>query len=398
MKKIDQLRLDFPIFTHRFDPGDYIYFDTAATAQMPKVVVDEIISYYLEYKSNVDRGLYLFAEKTTQAYEHARKKVADFIGAQPAEIIFTSGATDSINRVVYLWAQHHLHAGDEIIISQIEHHANFLPWQQLAQEKKLILTTIPIDTQGVMDLSIYYAALSSRTKLVAIVHTSNVSGATNDIELIAAAAHQVGAKILVDASQSIAHQKVDVIKLDADFLVFSGHKLYGPTGIGCLFMKKSLQHSCIPFQFGGSMVYSAGFQESFWKNPPYCFEAGTPAIAQAIGLAAAIDYVNQNIDWVALHQHEQSLVAHAVDGILQSGSILISSPTAGHLITFYHPSFHAHDIAMYLDSYNIAVRAGNHCAQPYHDKIGIDATVRVSFGLYNRSDEVEMFIDAMKRL
>jgi len=398
MKKLELLRADFPIFQQKIDGKPYIYFDSAATAQMPSVVMDAMVEYYQQYKANVDRGLYAFAEKTTLHYEQARAIVAKFIHAQVSEIIFTSGTTEGINMVAKIWAAHNLTSGDEIIISQVEHHSNFLPWQYLAEEKNIVLTIIPVDQDGQMDLRLYYAALSEKTKLVAIFHVSNVLGTTNDIPSIAAAAHQVGAKVLVDAAQSIAHQSIDVEQLDCDFLVFSGHKLYGPTGIGCLFLKKSIQKECYPYKFGGSMVYSAGYDESYWKNPPYCFEAGTPPIAQAIGLAAAIQYLYENISFSKLIEHEHALALRAAQGLKALGFHLLQSAGSGHIVTFYHASIHSHDIAMYLDSHGIAVRAGNHCVQPYHEKLKIDATVRISFGVYNTMAEVEQFLMVMQSL
>ncbi|MGZ6250636.1 MAG: aminotransferase class V-fold PLP-dependent enzyme [Candidatus Chromulinivorax sp.] len=403
MKNLEKLRLDFPIFDQKVHGHPFIYFDSGATAQMPRVVVDAMSDYYLSYKSNVDRGLYDFAEKTTAAYEQARKTIAGFIHALPQELIFTSGCTQAINMVAYIWAMHNLCAGDEIIISQAEHHANFLPWQQLAVKKNIVLTILPIDkTTGQIDMHLYYAALSSRTKLVAIFHTSNILGSTNDISLISAAAHQVGAKVLVDAAQSIAHKNINVVELGCDFLVFSGHKLYGPTGIGCLFIKKEIQAECQPYLFGGSMVYSAGYEESFWKNAPYCFEAGTPPVAQAIGLAAAVNYVQEYVDFQKTAFLEQTLVRLAAQGLQQLGFTVISSfqesAYATHMVTFYDEQIHAHDIAMYLNSYGIAVRAGNHCVQPYHEKLGLESTVRISFAFYNTLSEVEHFLAVMQDL
>ena len=398
MKNLEKLRLDFPILNEKSNDHPLIYFDNAATAHMPIVVLDQITAYYTTYKSNVDRGLYSFAEKTTARYEQARTDIAEFIGAQAVELVFTSGTTDGINLVARIWAVHNLKAGDEIIVSQIEHHSNFLPWQQLAEEKNLILTIVPVDEDGFLEMKTYYAALSDKTKLVAIIHTSNVLGTTNDIQLIAAAAHQVGAKVLVDAAQSIAHQKINVIDLDCDFLVFSGHKIYGPTGIGCLFIKKDVQSQCHPHKFGGSMVYSAGYYESYWKNAPYCFEAGTPPIAQAIGLGAAVTYLKEKVDFNLAAEHEHVLVTRATTGLQDLGFHIVSSVLSGHLVTFYDRDIHGHDIAMYLDSYGIAVRAGNHCVQPYHEKLQLDSTVRVSFAFYNTITEVEKFLEVMASL
>ncbi|MBV8660949.1 MAG: aminotransferase class V-fold PLP-dependent enzyme [Candidatus Dependentiae bacterium] len=400
MKNLEKLRLDFPILQQKVHDHPLIYFDSAATAQMPHIAMDEILEYYATYKSNVDRGLYSFAEKTTLHYEQARTAIAEFIGAQSTELVFTSGATDGINMVARIWAAHNVQAGDEIIISQAEHHSNFLPWQHLAQEKNCILTILPIDESGLLDMKTYYAALSEKTKLVAIFHTSNILGTTNDIGSIVAAAHQVGAKVLVDAAQSVAHKKIDVVDLGCDFLVFSGHKLYGPTGIGCLFIKKAIHEQCYPHKFGGSMVYSAGYDESFWKNAPYCFEAGTPPIAQAIGLGAVVKYLNENVDFAITAQHENALVARAAAGLQELGFHLLHPIDSGHhhLITFYDTTVHGHDIAMYLDSYGIAVRAGNHCVQPYHEKLELESTVRVSFAFYNTMAEVERFLEVMALL
>lgn len=398
MKHLEKLRLDFPIFDQKIDDYPVIYFDSGATAQVPSVVIQAITDYYQNYKSNVDRGLYSFAEKTTLQYEQARATIAQFIGAQSCELVFTGGTTHGINMVARIWAAHNLQPGDEIIISQAEHHSNFLPWQQLAEEKNLVLTILPIDESGHLDMKIYYATLSEKTKLVSIFHTSNILGTTNDIELIVAAAHQVGAKVLVDAAQSISHKKIDVMQLGCDFLVFSAHKLYGPTGVGALFIKKSVQQECYPYTFGGSMVYSAGYDESFWKNAPYCFEAGTPPIAQVIGLAAAVNYLNMYVDFAAVAVHEDVLVAALYTGLQDLGFSFLSSSKTGHIVTFYHEQIHAHDIAMFLNSYGIAVRAGNHCVQPYHEKLGIESTVRVSFGFYNTMAEVERFLEVISQL
>lgn len=398
MKNLAQLRLDFPIFDQKINNYPLIYFDSAATAQVPSVVIDAISSFYTTYKSNVDRGLYTFAEETTANYEQARQSIAEFIQALPEEIIFTSGTTDGINMVAAMWAAHTLQQGDEIIISQVEHHSNLLPWQQLALQKKLLLTILPIDQTGHLDMRAYFAALSSKTKLVAIVHTSNILGTTNDIATIVAAAHQVGAKVLVDAAQSIAHQKINVAELGCDFLVFSGHKLFGPTGVGCLFIKKNIQKECLPHRFGGSMVYSAGYNESYWKNPPYCFEAGTPPIAQAIGLGAAVNYVKDNVDFSITKEHEEALAVMAAAGLQELGFHLLQPTGSGHIVTFYDEEIHAHDIAAYLSSYGIAVRAGNHCVQPFHEKKNIESTVRLSFAFYNTVSEVQFFLDVMKAL
>lgn len=402
MTKLIHLRDDFPILQQQVNGHPFVYFDSAATAQVPDVVVDAMSSFYEMYKANVDRGIYSFAEIATTQYENARASVASFVGADSSEIIFTAGTTAGINLVVSIWAEHALQQGDEIIISEVEHHSNLLPWQQLAQRKNLILKIIPVNAAGHLDFGRYQAALSEKTKLVAVVHTSNILGTTNDISFISAAAHQVGAKVLVDAAQSIAHQRIDVVDLGCDFLVFSGHKLFGPTGIGCLYIARSMQEACNPAVFGGSMVFSAGYEESFWKNVPYCFEAGTPPIAQAIGLHAAIEYLQDHVDFTISAMHETQLARHLAQGLQAMGMHLVS-PVAGngghnHLVTFYHDEIHAHDIAMFLDSYGIAVRAGNHCVQPYHEKRGIESTIRASFAFYNTLQEVEYMLEVLKDL
>ena len=398
MKELEKTRIDFPIFDQKVNGQSFIYFDSAATAQMPFASIDAISSFYETYKSNVDRGIYSFAEAATEHYERARTTVAEFIGAQPEEVIFNSGTTAGINMVSQIWAQDHIKAGDEIIVSEVEHHSNFLPWQHLAQSKGAHLIIIPVDDQGFFDLNKYYKVLSDRTKLVAINQTSNILGTTNDIASIVATAKGVGAKVLVDAAQSIAHKEINVKELDCDFLVFSGHKLFGPTGIGCLFIKKSVQAECKPQVFGGSMVYSAGYEDSFWKNAPYCFEAGTPPIAQAIGLHAAIEYLQSNVNFSLAQKHEAHLVEIARNGLEKLGFKLLSPAGSDHLVTFYDEDVHAHDIAMFLNTYGIAVRAGNHCVQPYHEKRGVESTIRASFAFYNTVEEVENFLKIMETL
>jgi len=400
MKKlVDTLRLDFPIFQQQSPNGKpWIYFDSAATAQMPMAVMQAMTDYYLQYKANIDRGVYGVAEKATSQYEQGRSTIAQFICAASDEIIFTQGATDGINTVAAIWANIYCVAGDEIMVSQVEHHSNFLVWQRLAQEKKLRLTILPVMQDGRLDIDFYNNALSVKTKLVAITHASNIFGTINDIRSITIAAHQVGAKVLVDAAQSIVHQSIDVQKLGCDFLVFSGHKLYGPTGVGILFIKKEIMKQCVPYTFGGGMVVSAGYERSVWKDAPYCFEAGTPPIAQVIGLAASVTYLQNNVDFSVSYIYEQSLALQASQGLQKLGYHLLQSQTPSHIVTFYSNNVHAHDIAQYLSFYGIAVRAGNHCVQPYHEKLGIQATVRLSFAFYNTADEVAMFLHVMQGL
>lgn len=397
------LKKQFPIFSQKVHGYPFTYFDSAAIAQMPQSVLDAIVAYYATYKSNVGRGIYLFAEQATQAYEQAREKIAKFIGAQKHQIVFTSGATDSINLVAQAWALHNLQEGDEILVSAVEHHSNFLPWQQLALDKKLVLKIVPVTQEGIIDFEVFKKYLSSKTKLVCLVHSSNLFGNTNDVVKLTQLAHGVGAKVLIDAAQSVAHQKIDVVKIGCDFLVFSGHKLFGPTGIGILYVAEALILQMYPVCFGGGMVFSVGQKDSKFKDFPYSFEAGTPHIAGVIGLGAAVDFVSQNIDFDQLAEHESSLVRALCHELAKIDDIkilsFIPSPKQhAHVVTFYSKTHHAHDIAAHLDQFGIAVRAGHHCVQLFHQECGINASVRVSFSLYNTIQEVEFFMKVLKKM
>ena len=400
----EKIRSFFPILTSVVHDHPFIFFDSAATAQMPEPVLEEIVKYYQEYKSNVGRGLYEFAELATHMFETARAKVARFIGAKKEEIVFTSGATAGINLVAQIWAQCHIGAGDEIVISEVEHNANFIPWQQLAQRKGAKLKIVPLTDQGVLDLVALQQMVSEKTKLVAVTHQSNILGTSNDIASIVKIAHSVDAKVLVDAAQSIAHQKIDVAQLDCDFLVFSGHKLYGPTGIGVLFIKQKLCQECMLQNFGGGAVLEVTYDQINFKPFPYCLEPGTQAIAQVIGLGAAVDFVQQNIDFAQAQEHETALVRRLATGIQEIPGIKLLSPIPGqgshnNLVTFTTDKCHAYDVAEYLDLHGIAVRAGFHCVQPYHDRHakGI-SSVRVSISVYNTQDQVDYLIECLKQL
>lgn len=398
------LRKKFPVFLQKIHGYPFVYFDNASTSQMPQIVVDAIVDYYTTYKANVGRGIYTFAEKATAAYENARELVANFIGARSKNIVFTSGATDSINVVALAWVTHQLQPGDEILVSAIEHHSNFLPWQQIALEKQLNLKIMPVTGQGIVDIDVFKSFLSPKTKLVAMVHTSNVLGSTQDVTLMTELAHAVGAKVLVDASQSIAHMSLDVSKIGCDFLVFSGHKLFGPTGVGVLYVHDSVIPQMSIVSFGGGMVFSVSETKSEYKEFPWCFEAGTPHIAGVIGLGAAIQFIKKEIDFDALAYHETKLVQNLIEGLIAIGGFEIISFVPKrleqhvHLVTFYHKTIHGHDIAAYLDQYGIAVRAGHHCVQLYHQNCGINASVRVSFSAYNSISEVQFLLNCLKKL
>src|SRR3990167_3637843 len=359
---IVEFRNLFPAFKIYVHDHPLVYFDSAATAQMPQMVLDEMIDYYQNYKSNVGRGLYAFAEHATKKFEQSRRKVANFINAKKEEIIFTQGSTAGINLVAQMWAQHHLQAGDEIIVSELEHNANFIPWQQLAKDRGLILTRVPLSAQGIVDPQALQTYLSGKTKLVAITHQSNILGTSNDVAAIARAVHAVGAKVLVDGAQSIAHHKIDVRDLDCDLFVFSGHKLFGPTGVGVLFVKRELFDACKLVNFGGGAVYSVTPEHTDFKMPPHCFEPGTQAIAEVIGLGAAIDFVQKYIDFEKIAEHETALVCKLARALQNMPGITLLSPIplAGqhnNLVTFTVQNLHAYDVACFLDEYGIAVRA-----------------------------------------
>ncbi len=398
-----QVRSFFPILNSVVNGYPLIFFDSAATAQMPQSVLQEMVKYYQEYKSNAGRGLYAFAEQTTHAFESVRVKVAHFIKAKKEEIVFTSGATAGINLVAQIWAQHHIQAGDEIIISEVEHNANFIPWQQLAHQKGAILKIVPLADRGVLSLEELQNLVSEKTKLVAVTHQSNILGTSNDIESIVKIAHSVGAKVLVDAAQSIAHQKIDVTKLDCDFLVFSGHKLYGPTGVGVLFIKEELHDQSILQNFGGGAVLEVTHEHTNFKAFPYCLEPGTQPIAEVIGLGAAIDFMQKNIAFEQAQKYETNLVRHLATEISKISEIKLLSPIPlptehNNLVTFTTNRCHAYDVAEFLDQYGIAVRAGYHCTQPYHDQHaeGI-ASVRVSISAYNTQQEVDFLIECLRK-
>lgn len=394
------IRSDFPFITGK---QPIIYLDTAATSQKPRAVIDAIADSYAFYTAPVHRGVYALAEQVTQKYEDARATVAHFINAHVDEVIFTSGTTHGINFVAYAWADKHLQEGDEVIVTYLEHHANLVPWIRLAQQKKLVLKYVKLTVSGTLDYEHYLTLLTHRTKLVACTHTSNVLGCTVDVAFITAHAHAVGALVLVDAAQSIAHRTVDVRALDADFLVFSGHKMLGPTGIGVLYIKSSLHELIEPYQVGGGMVYHVQEHAASWAKSPRKYEAGTPPIIQVLGLAAAIDYITNAFVFDELSAYEGLLCKQLIESIESIPGLSIMGPldelmSSGHMVSFYTRHMHAHDIAAYLNNYGIAVRAGNQCTQPLHTFLGITASVRISFYAYNTSEEVDKLSYALTKL
>jgi len=397
------LRKDFPIFKQKINGHPLIYFDNAATSQKPQTVIDALSRFYLEQNNNIHRSVYAFGEQATTLYEDARASVADFINAQTDEVVFTKGTTEGINFIASTWATQHLKKGDEILLTEMEHHSNLVPWQQLAHTHGVQLKFIPVLPDGTLDLKKLPQLITKKTKLVAVVHVSNALGTRNDIETIIQAAQAAGARVLIDAAQSAPHQKIDVKKIKCDFLVFSGHKMLGPTGIGVLFIKKELHDQVNPYQFGGGMIYEADFHHATFLDAPHKFEAGTPPIAQAIGLGAAIDYFNKHISFDELQKHEAALCAQLINGLVPYKKITILGPIeqlkkSGHLMSFAIDGIHAHDVAAHLSNYGICVRAGHHCAQPLAKKLDVTASVRVSFYLYNSEQEVEKLLEAITLL
>ena len=397
------IRKDFPLLKKKVNGQDLIYFDNAATSQKPQMVIDAITDFYTEHNNNIHRGVYSSAEETTQMYEDARTSVASFINAYPEEIVFTKGTTGGINFIAQAWALKHLKEGDQIVLTELEHHSNLIPWLQLAQEKKLVIRYIPIKLDGTLDLTTLDTIITKKTKLVSCLQISNALGTHIPLEKIINAAHQVGARVLIDSAQSIAHIPIDVKKLKADFLVFSGHKMGGPTGIGVLYIKKDLHEQTQPYQYGGGMPYEVDYHSVSFAKAPHKFEAGTPPIASAIGLAAAINYFKKNIDFQKLAHHEAQLCMRLIDGLSHHSKIRILGPLnelkqSGHLVSFVIDGMHAHDVADYLGKQGVCVRAGHHCAQPLAKKMGYVASVRVSFYAYNTLEEVEKFLNLITLL
>lgn len=392
----------FPIYKAR---KAEIFLDSAATTHKPQCVIDRISNFYAHENAPVLRSMYTSGELATAAYEQARETIAQYIGAQACEVVFNAGATAGINAIAASWGPTVVKAGDNIIVSQMEHHANFLPWQRLAREQRALLHIVPITADGQFDLHKYEEFLSPQTKIVAITHASNVLGTTNNVAEIAQKAHAVGASVLVDAAQSIPHQRIDVRALGADFLVFSGHKMLGPTGIGVLYINKRFHEQLKPYQLGGGMAQQVCDQTAQWVPAPHKFEAGTPPIAQALGLATAFDFLAHTIGFDKLREHERLLMRVLIDGLQELSRVHILGPIEqlkqqGHLVSFIVDGIHAHDVAAFFDAQDvsIAVRAGQQCAQPLHVVLNIPASVRISLHCYNTLEEIVYVLHKLKEL
>lgn len=396
---VEKIRADFPILQQQVNGKPLVYLDNAATAQKPKQVIETLDTYYREYNSNIHRGVHTLSEKATVVYESARGKVKTFVNANSIkEIIFVRGATEAINLVAQSFGRNTIGADDEIIITELEHHSNIVPWQILCEQTGATLRYIPINDAGELILEEYEKLLNEKTKLVAVGHISNALGTINPIKTIINKAHVVGAKVLVDGAQAVPHTKVDVQELDCDFYVFSGHKLFGPTGIGVLYGKEALLEMMPPYQGGGDMIQTVSMAKSTFNTLPHKFEAGTPHIAGVIGLGAAIDYVNE-LDLDVTAQYENELLDYA-NGLAAQISDLNFVGTARNktsILSFTLGRIHPHDIGTILDGEGVAIRAGHHCAMPVMERFNIPATARASFAFYNTREEVDALIQAIDK-
>ena len=402
MLDVQKIRADFPILATEAHPGvPLVYLDSTASSQKPLVVIEAMDWYYRHDNANVHRGIHRLSEVATVAYEGAREKVRQFVNAAATEeIIYVRNATEAVNLVAYTWGRTNLKPGDEILSTVMEHHANIVPWQIIAGMTGATLRFLPITPEGRLDLSQLDSYLTERTKIFAFTAMSNVFGTINPTKDLVAAAHRVGALALVDAAQSVPHLSVDVQDLDCDFLVFSGHKMCGPTGIGILYGKRHLLEAMPPFMGGGDMIRRVRLEGSTWADLPHKFEAGTPAIAEAIGLGAAVDYLN-GVGMEAIHAYEQFLTHYALEALSEIPGLALYGPPAsekGGVATFTLQGVHPHDIAELLDRDGIAVRAGHHCAMPLHHHLNLSATARASFYLYSTTQEIDQLVTSLHRV
>ncbi len=396
---VRKVRKDFPILKQKVHGKTLVYLDNAATTQKPLAVIEAMDTYYREYNSNIHRGLHLLSEKATGAYEAVRVKVQKFLNAKESrEIIFTRGTTEGINLVAQTWGRQNVGAGDEIIVTTMEHHSNIVPWQMLCGEKGAQLKVAPINDAGELMVDELKKLFTRQTKLLSITHVSNALGTINPLAEITSFAHSKGVKVLVDGAQAVPHLTADVQKMDCDFYVFSGHKVYGPTGVGVLFGRYSLLETMPPWQGGGDMILSVTFEKTIYSKPPNKFEAGTPAIAEVIGLGAALDYVAK-IGLANIAAHENSLLEYGTRKLLEIPRLKLIG-TAGHkagVLSFTLGDIHPHDIGTIVDRQGVAIRVGHHCAQPVMDRFQIPATARASLALYNTRGEIDALAKAVRK-
>ena len=400
MKAIETLRQDFPILHQQVNGHDLIYFDNAATTQKPTAVLDVLRHYYECDNSNVHRGIHTLSHRATVAYEAARERVASFIGADTEEVVFTRGTTESINLVARSWGDAHLKAGDRILLTEMEHHSNLVPWQLLAQRTGAELVFVPITgDEGILDLEKLDVLLSDRVKLFAFTHVSNALGTINPVAELCRRAREKGVTTLIDAAQSVGHAPLDVAELGCDFLVFSGHKMCAPTGIGVLYGRNEWLQSLPPYHGGGEMILTVDWRESAWKRAPHKFEAGTPHIAGAIALAAAMDYLDA-IGREAIFAHDRELGAYAAARLREVPNLRLLGPNeerAG-IVSFHLNDIHSHDIVSFADHRGIALRGGHHCTQPLMRLLGLDSTTRASFYFYNSREEIDRFVEVIAEI
>ncbi|MBS1917957.1 MAG: cysteine desulfurase [Bacteroidetes bacterium] len=393
------VRKQFPILNREVKGKPLVYFDNAATSQKPQQVIDALVNYYSNYNANIHRGIHTLAEEATAAYEATRDAVQKFMhAALREEIIFTRGTTEGINLVAYTWGRQHVKEGDEIIISGMEHHSNIVPWQVLCGEKKAVLKIIPITEEGELDLEAYKKLLTSKTKIVSVVHASNSLGTVNPVKEIIKAAHEAGAVVVIDGAQSTVHLDIDVQKMDCDFFVCSAHKLYGPTGVGVLYGKKKLLESMPVFQGGGEMIKEVTFEKTTFNDLPYKYEAGTPNIADVIAFKAALDFI-QKTGKENIRLHEDELLQYATEQLQQIPSLKIigTAKEKVSVVSFVIDKVHPQDIGILLDNQGIAVRTGHHCTQPVMDRFCIPGTARASFAVYNTKEEIDALIKGLHK-
>ncbi len=397
---IERIRADFPILHQRVHGRPLVYLDNAATTQKPRAVIEAMQRYYFEDNANVHRGVHTLSMRATESYENARRTVQRFIGARyPEEIIFTRGATEAINLIAQAYARPRLQSGDEILISAMEHHSNIVPWQLVREQTGAKLRVIPINDAGELPMDEYARLLNPRTRLVAVVHLSNALGTLNPVARIVEMAHARGVPVLVDAAQSAAHLPIDVTEIDCDFLAFSGHKLYGPTGIGVLYGRKEILADMPPYQAGGDMILSVRFERTVYNELPYKFEAGTPHIAGAVGLGAAVDYI-ERIGRENIAAYESYLLDEAVHKLsaIRELKFIGTAAERAAVLSFVLDGIHPHDIGTILDSEGIAIRTGHHCAQPVMERFGVPATARASLAFYNTPEEIDVLVQGIRRV
>ncbi|MFN4233727.1 MAG: SufS family cysteine desulfurase [Bacteroidia bacterium] len=398
-EKLEEIRNQFPILMEKVNGKPLVYFDNAATSQKPKTVIDAIVEFYTHQNANIHRGVHSLSQKATDAYEHARRKIASFINApKPEQIIFTRGTTESINLVAFSYARTFLNAGDEIIISALEHHSNIVPWQMVCEEKNLSLKVIPINDDGDLILEEYEKLLSNKTKIVAVNHISNALGTINPIKTIIEKAHAAGAIVLIDGAQSISHIPIDVQTLDCDFFAFSGHKMFASTGIGVLYGKEELLNKMPPFMGGGDMIKTVTFEKTEYNELPHKFEAGTPHIEAGITITKAIEFI-ESVGFDFIKEQENNLLQYATERLKEINCVkIIGNPIRKtSVISFIVEGIHPYDIGVLLDKMGIAVRTGHHCTQPIMDRFCIPGTVRASFAFYNTTQEIDIFINSLNK-